>query len=202
MLKRCYRCKEKKSLDAFSKDKSREDGLQPRCIACNRALYKANKESISMAKKAHYAANSSRIKASTKVWYEDNRERMAASNKTWAKAHPEKVRAYKKKYSDANKEKKAASSKAWEAANRGKSNAKAAKRRALKKQASVELTPEELQFIEDMYIMCRSISEVTGVVHHVDHIKPISKGGKHHPDNLQILTATENLQKHAKWEGD
>jgi len=31
--------------------------------------------------------------------------------------------------------------------------------------------------------------------HHVDHIHPLSKGGLHHQDNLQYLTAEENLRK-------
>ena len=35
--------------------------------------------------------------------------------------------------------------------------------------------------------------------HHVDHIKPVSKGGSNHPDTLQILTAEENLRKGADW---
>jgi len=39
---------------------------------------------------------------------------------------------------------------------------------------------------------------MTGIQHHVDHIIPLSKGGLHHPDNLQILTAEENLKKGAK----
>tara|TARA_B100000161_G_C33498883_1_gene390669 strand:+ start:350 stop:973 length:624 start_codon:yes stop_codon:yes gene_type:complete len=34
--------------------------------------------------------------------------------------------------------------------------------------------------------------------YHVDHIIPLSKGGKHHPDNLQIILATQNLQKGSK----
>jgi len=33
----------------------------------------------------------------------------------------------------------------------------------------------------------------------VDHIKPVSKGGSNYPDNLQILTAEENLKKGAYW---
>ena len=57
------------------------------------------------------------------------------------------------------------------------------------------LTPEEHQRILLIYKECGRITEETGVLHHVDHIHPISKGGKHHPDNLQILTATENIRK-------
>jgi hypothetical protein len=60
------------------------------------------------------------------------------------------------------------------------------------------LTPEEHQRILSIYKECAKITEETGVPHHVDHIHPISKGGKHHPDNLQILTATENIRKRDK----
>ena len=57
------------------------------------------------------------------------------------------------------------------------------------------LTPEEHQRILLIYKECGRITEETGILHHVDHIHPISKGGNHHPDNLQILTATENIRK-------
>ena len=60
------------------------------------------------------------------------------------------------------------------------------------------LTIEENKKILEIYKECVRISEETGIPHHVDHIIPISKGGKHHPDNLQILTATENIRKSNK----
>ena len=34
-------------------------------------------------------------------------------------------------------------------------------------------------------------------VFHIDHINPIENGGPNHPDNLQIITSTENQKKHA-----
>lgn len=60
------------------------------------------------------------------------------------------------------------------------------------------LTSEENERILHIYKECANITEETGIQHHVDHIIPISKGGKHHPDNLQILTATENIRKSNK----
>jgi 5-methylcytosine-specific restriction endonuclease McrA len=35
--------------------------------------------------------------------------------------------------------------------------------------------------------------------YHVDHIKPLSKGGLHHENNLQILSAHLNLEKNNKY---
>ena len=68
-----------------------------------------------------------------------------------------------------------------------------------KKYSDVEnLTKEENDRILKIYEECGRISIETGILHHVDHIIPISKGGKHHPDNLQILTATENIIKSNK----
>ena len=35
----------------------------------------------------------------------------------------------------------------------------------------------------------------TGVAHHIDHIIPIAAGGTHTKENLQVLTAQENMTK-------
>tara|TARA_S200002703_G_scaffold56154_2_gene48757 strand:- start:43 stop:591 length:549 start_codon:yes stop_codon:yes gene_type:complete len=67
-------------------------------------------------------------------------------------------------------------------------NAVAARRRANMRGAIVELTSEEKKKVDDMYLNCPKGYEV-------DHIIPISKGGKHHPDNLQYLTIEENRRK-------
>ena len=38
-------------------------------------------------------------------------------------------------------------------------------------------------------------------MHHVDHIRPLAAGGVHHPDNLQVITAEENLSKSSFYKG-
>lgn len=70
-------------------------------------------------------------------------------------------------------------------------NKVAATRRSNIKNATVSLTEEENQRIIEIYQTCPEGYEV-------DHIIPISKGGKHHPDNLQHLTISENRRKHNK----
>lgn len=72
-------------------------------------------------------------------------------------------------------------------------NSVAANRRAKIKNASIDLTTEEKKSIMKIYLNCPEGYEV-------DHIKPISKGGKHHPDNLQYLTISENRKKGSKHE--
>lgn len=63
-----------------------------------------------------------------------------------------------------------------------------ARRRSRLKDASVDLTEDEKDAIFRIYAECPDGYEV-------DHIVPISKGGKHHPNNLQYLTITENRRK-------
>jgi 5-methylcytosine-specific restriction endonuclease McrA len=70
-------------------------------------------------------------------------------------------------------------------------NHQASKRRSRMKDASIDLTDDENNDILQMYISCPKGYEV-------DHITPISRGGKHHPDNLQILTMRENRKKYNK----
>ena len=63
-----------------------------------------------------------------------------------------------------------------------------------------DLSKKEKEQVLSIYSESRRLTKETGIQHHVDHIKPLAKGGRHHPSNLQILTAEENLKKSDKWE--
>lgn len=65
---------------------------------------------------------------------------------------------------------------------------------------SPDLTEEESEKVKQFYWLARDLKAVTGEEYHVDHIKPLSKGGLHHPDNLQILPSDLNLKKGARYE--
>lgn len=60
-----------------------------------------------------------------------------------------------------------------------------------KKNLSPQLTKEEQHRVELLY---RWAQELPGSWH-VDHIIPLSGGGVHHPDNLQLIPALQNQQK-------
>ena len=59
----------------------------------------------------------------------------------------------------------------------------------------ISLTKEEKHAIIEVYKHAKEMSASTGIPHEVDHVIPISKGGLHHPDNLQVLTKDDNRQK-------
>lgn len=72
-------------------------------------------------------------------------------------------------------------------------NARASKRRAsIRNQVPSDADFNKIQLI---YNECKIMTSETGIPHEVDHIIPISKGGLHHQDNLQILTQQENRKK-------
>ena len=57
----------------------------------------------------------------------------------------------------------------------------------------------DLVEIEKFYALARSMTLTTGVKHVVDHIKPLSKGGLHHQNNLQVITMSDNSRKRDKY---
>ena len=69
------------------------------------------------------------------------------------------------------------------------------KRRKLIVDQVKELSYNELNRIEELYRECAKKRKETGNMYEVDHIVPIWKGGKHHPDNLQILTYEDHRKK-------
>lgn len=141
------------------------------CVECNRehgrAWRKLNKAAISAKRKAKYRSQADAVKAAQRASYAANPEPRRAAAARWRKANPVRRAAYE------------------------------AKRYALKKAAANPLTAEEKQAIAKFYATARLLTKLTGEAHHVDHIIPLAKGGLHHPDNLQVLRAVDNLKKAA-----
>lgn len=55
----------------------------------------------------------------------------------------------------------------------------------------------DLRKIQSIYLFCETLNRQGGE-YEVDHIKPISRGGQHHQDNLQILSKSLNRKKRNK----
>jgi hypothetical protein len=87
--------------------------------------------------------------------------------------------------------------------NPGVDAARVAKRKADRlKRTPQWLDSFQLEQIKQYYKKAQSITENTGVKHHVDHIVPLrgkTVSGLHVPWNLQIITAIENGIKHNKF---
>ena len=76
-----------------------------------------------------------------------------------------------------------------------------ARRRAKIAKTYNELSSEDRDKVLDIYEESSKLNKEAGYIkYHVDHICPLSKGGTHSPDNLQILLAEDNLKKSDKWE--
>lgn len=100
-----------------------------------------------------------------------------------------------KSYWDKHKDKRKKIQETYSKSEKGiiTNNLKSAKRRArLKNQIPID---NDFEKIKNIYEECRKLSVETGIPHEVDHIIPIAKGGMHHPDNLQIITMSENRRK-------
>ena len=134
-------------------------------------------------------------KARDKVYKEKHKEEIKAQMKAYKEANKEKIKAQKKAWYVANIEKVKAKKKAWAEANKDKVNAKTARRRALKFRATIRLTEIDKFTIDEIYSLAKLRTEQTGFEWHVDHIKPLTKGGLHKPTNLQVVPASWNLSK-------
>jgi len=125
----------------------------------------------------HYHCKSCQAEYKRK-WNKDNKKSKAKYQLRWEKENKEIRRSIRKKYRKTD---------------RGKALhcEQSQRRRANKLNSLASLTELEKLEIEIMY---EEVS-MLGKGWHVDHIVPLSKGGLHHPDNLQIVSSMYNVRK-------
>ena len=202
MKKVCTKCGAEKPLEDFHKKTVNSDGRDTRCKMCIRdrdiKYRRENKEKLAERKSRYYR---------------NNKEKIAQYHTKYRQANKEKIARYHAKYHRKNKEKKLKNAAQWRknngvrvlewkeeyyANNKNDFFARNAERRA--KKVNQTPTGADLKIIQLYYVVCSETNEILGdTFFHVDHIQPLSQGGLHHEDNLQILEATLNFQKRGKW---
>jgi hypothetical protein len=130
-----------------------------------------------------------------KAWYEANKDKHNANMKAYREKNKEKIRALNKTYYEDHKEKKKAYYEVWAKNNRDIKNINDANRRALQFRATIRLTELDKFVIDELYNLAKLRTEQTGFSWHVDHIKPLTKGGLHKPTNLQVVPGIWNVTK-------
>ena len=121
-----------------------------------------------------------------KAWYKDNKERSKANARAWQGRNPNKVQANTKAYREKNRRIAYASTGAHRASKVG-----------------VVPTWANTEAMREIYAEAHDLRKSTNINYHVDHIVPLQGEkicGLHVENNLQILTASENISKGNKFE--
>jgi 5-methylcytosine-specific restriction endonuclease McrA len=119
-----------------------------------------------------------------------NPDKAKAAVRLWQKAHPERQRAATRRWIAAHPQEQAAAARSWRRRNRAVIAAHAARRRAKHAaQACGCCQPWSFRFI---YAQARALGM------HVDHVKPLARGGLHCLRNMQLLAPVDNLRKGAR----
>lgn len=169
-FKICSKCKTEKSVDAFSVDRSKKDGLRTTCRDCSKATVAKWSADNPERKKANDAKHHIRR-------YQTDAEKERARRKRWRESNPEYFRTYLEE-------------------NRGAHDARVALRDAIKLKATPAWANPSI--ITLIYERAREIGMQTGVDHEVDHVVPLRSRyvcGLHCESNLQIIPKADNRAK-------
>ena len=133
-----------------------------------------------------------------KKWSKENKDHLYKYKKQYKTKYQDKYKKYHQEYYQNNKDKKILAGKKYKSSDKGKATlaALSAKYRANKRNRTPKWA--NLELIKKIYSNCPK-------GYHVDHIIPLNGeivSGLHVQNNLQYLTASENIKKSNIFKGD
>ena len=182
----CTSCKVDKPFSEYTKSSVNKNGIRHQCKSCRSISSKAWREN-----------NDERYRSKAKVWRDNNKEhrhkkqvaycnankeKINAQQRTLLTKFPERRKAYKRTYAKKHPERL---TEVW-----------ARKKHVMKERSVAWANTKKIQLY---YAASKAMDFFNPCsLHHVDHVLPLrglSISGLHVENNLQILCATENIQK-------
>ena len=202
-MKICGHCGKSKHLNLFYANRNKEDGKQGNCIECMTKWRQNNKDKVKKANSKFYGLNSEEIIQQNSLYTKNNQEKTNKYQKEYRESHKEEKLAYNKKWFVENSEYVKEYRAKYIKENSDIISSKQSKTRAAKLQRIPKwLTASDWIEIQWAYTIAKQMTQETGIKHEVDHIIPLTGknvSGLHCPQNLQILTKSQNLSKFNKF---
>lgn len=167
-----------------------------RCFDCRRAenanWRQENAEYVREKQREWRLSNQEWLKA----YREENLERIQETARLRVERNPRKYADYRQQWREANLERDRENARRWRAAHRSELVARAMERYwATRSPAEMaDLVVERVAYYGGKCWICK-----TADYEHIDHVKPLAKGGPHIPANLRPACARCNQSKRDKW---
>ncbi len=176
-----------------SKEKFKQ--LTERALVNKKKRYCSNPEKYRSLRRHYSRGSKEKQKEYNKKWLAENAEWVKERANIYRKKNAEKIKEQARLSRLRNIESVRLQKKNYAIKYPERVRAQKAFRRVHKRNASVPLTEYEKRVVTGFYADAKRLSDSWGIKWHVDHIMPISRGGKHHPSNLQVIPAIANLRK-------
>jgi len=196
--KECTWCEVIKTVNRFSKHKSKFGGLSSCCKECERKYYQENKEWYAEHIRKYNQENKERIAEYKRKYRQENKESIAENARKYRQENKERITEYRRKYRQENKEGLAERMRKYKQENKEGDQINCARRRARKRQLPDDLTLEQRNAtLEHFGNSCALTGYTEGI--HLDHVIPVSVGhGGTIEQNMIPLRADLNISKSAR----
>jgi len=171
-----------------------------------RQYRKDNKDTIAKQNKQYYEDNKGTLLERHRQYYEDNKDVIVEYSKQYRKDNKDTIAEWKRQYYKDNKGTIVERTKQYFKSPSGRKviKVRSQNRRARKKKAEGKITKIVIQQIEENNILkygeltCVYCGALVSNGYHLDHKKPLARGGSNTVENLAIACPTCNLRKNAK----
>jgi 5-methylcytosine-specific restriction endonuclease McrA len=200
----CFRCKQTKPLNEFTKNKGKPSGYDNCCKRCNnervKAWVEANPEKRKQYRQEYYEKNKESLIEKSKKYLQENFEKMKEAKRQYQLSHrsvgQNSLRLWRSK--PENKIKESERRKKWAQEHPEEIRVKNHNRRVRMRSQGERVTAAEWKALKEKYgnkciVPGCDRTDVT-----MDHVIPISKGGRNTIDNIQPLCGHHNFTKHTK----
>ena len=199
----CKACRNDHNKNAYSKNIERERERKRRYRVANpnvdREYQAKNKERLAEHKRKYYEANSTQEKRRSSDYYYANRDEINRDRREYRRANREAESLLSRLSYAENRDRLRAQSKAWRDRNKEKVRACRSNTKAIRRSAYGRLTANIIPRLFKLQRgKCACCGKPLGDNYHLDHIMPIALGGTNTDNNVQLLRAECNHQKHAK----